>query len=73
MRVITAAVLASVAATALSSPPRTGSRVGPPTGPLTCTAVIGLITTGEGYNAGFEEGLCAGRATNGRAFSHYGA
>jgi hypothetical protein len=42
-------------------------------GPFTCTEVIGLLTTGEWYNAGFEDGLGAelGALWQGR-FAHYG-
>ncbi|HET6283683.1 MAG TPA: hypothetical protein VFH73_22195 [Polyangia bacterium] len=42
-------------------------------GPFMCTEVIGLLTTGEWYNAGFEDGLGAelGARWQGR-FAHYG-
>ena len=71
--VVTAAALGSFAATALSSPPRTESVGGPPKGPFACTEVIGLLTTGEWYNAGLEEGLGAelGAKWQGR-LAHYG-
>lgn len=66
---ITAAVLGSFAATALSSP----AAVQPPAGPFTCTEVIGLMTTGEWYNAGFVEGLGAGLGAKWQGrFAHYG-
>jgi len=45
----------------------------PSGGPFMCTEVIGLLTTGEWYNAGFEDGLGAdlGARWQGR-FAHYG-
>ena len=66
---IAASVLASFAAAAPGAP----AAIQPPKGPFTCTEVIGLMTTGEWYNAGFEEGLGAGLGDKWQGrFAHYG-
>jgi len=45
----------------------------PPSGPFVCTEVIGLMTTGEWYREGFEEGLGAENAGRWQGrFAHYG-
>ena len=38
-------------------------------GPFVCTEVIGLMTTGEWYNAGFQPPSAPSSAPNGRAAS----
>lgn len=50
-----------------------GSSVeGPPGGPFACTELVGLFSTGEWWDAGFQEGLGDRKATWQGRFSHYG-
>jgi hypothetical protein len=49
------------------------SRVGPPSGPFACTEVMGLLTTGEWFKAGFLDALGPDLAPKwGGRFAHYG-
>lgn len=50
-----------------------GTSIKPFAGPFVCTEMMGMLTTGEWYNAGFEDGLGAalGAKWQGR-FAHYG-
>lgn len=44
----------------------------PPSGPFTCTELVGLFSTGEWWDAGFQEGLGDLKARWQGRFSHYG-
>jgi hypothetical protein len=67
-------ILTSLAVVALISqtaaPQRAAAR--PPSGPFTCTELIGLYSTGEWWDGGFYEGLGDLKTSWQGRFSHYG-
>ena len=62
-----AAILVAIAQTAAPQ-----KAVRPPSGPFACTELMGLMSTGEWWDAGFYEGLGDQKTKWQGRFSHYG-